>query len=153
MVDITQFFDLKEKAIISLEFQLNSIKNVGISMMIEDKNKALLKRLMNSQRVAYDGPNIEVENLTKPLNLRYLVTLSQTIDLEMDSGANCRIYPNREFSSYHECDESYIYNEMKNTFNIMPFWAAKSLDEVTNNRYRKICEKYSTVILEHHILI
>ena len=98
MVDITQFFDLKEKAIISLEFQLNSIKNLGISMMIEDKNKALLKRLMNSQRVAYDGPNIEVENLTKPLNLRYLVTLSQTIDLEMDSGANCRIYQQRVFN-------------------------------------------------------
>ena len=47
----------------------------------------------------------------------------------METGINCKNYLD---SSYRECDENFVYNEMKN-YGIMPFWAAKKLSEVTKH--------------------
>ena len=57
--------------------------------------------------------------------------MKQNIHLEMESGINCKNYPSGDFSSYRDCDEDFVYNEMKIKHNLMPFWAAKNLDEVT----------------------
>ena len=68
---------------------------------------------------------------------RFILTLSQIINLDSDPGSTCSHYPNKDFSSYKECDEDFVYNEMKKKYKLMPFWAAKSLDEVTNFTYVK----------------
>ena len=57
--------------------------------------------------------------------------ISQTLNLETYSQIECRNYPNKEFSSYNACDESYVYEQMK-SFGVMPFWATHNLNEVTN---------------------
>ena len=41
-------------------------------------------------------------------------------------------YPNEQFSSYRECDENYVYNKVVKNYNMMPFWAAKNIDEITH---------------------
>ena len=66
---------------------------------------------------------------------RYYLSISQTRNLEMDPGVSCKNYPTEKFSSYQDCDESFVYNLMKNYYKIMPFWAARKLDEVTESRY------------------
>ena len=66
----------------------------------------------------------------------YALTISQTIDLETDKGKNCKNYPNKNFSSFSECDVNFVYNEVVLKFNIMPFWAAKNIDEITNKTYK-----------------
>ena len=45
-------------------------------------------------------------------------------------------YPTKEFKSFHDCDEHYVYQEMKQKYNLMPFWAAKNIDEITNKTYK-----------------
>ena len=108
------------------------VENVGISIKIVDRNRALRKRgLRSTQAKNYEGDNVNVDDLLDPTYKSFFLTLSQIIYLEKESGINCRNYPNVEFNSYQECDERFVYNEMKNKHKIMPFWAAKTLDEVT----------------------
>ena len=71
----------------------------------------------------------------------YALTISQKIDLETDKGKNCKNYPNKNFSSYRECDENYVYNEVVKNYNMMPFWAAKKIDEITHTAYDKMYMK------------
>ena len=59
----------------------------------------------------------------------------------MDPGVSCKNYPTDKFSSYQECDESFVYSLMKNYFKIMPFWAARNLDEVTELGYDMLFKK------------
>ena len=66
---------------------------------------------------------------------RYYLSISQTQDLEMDPGVSCTKYPTDKFSSYQDCDESFVYDLMRDYYKIMPFWAAKNLDEVTQSGY------------------
>ena len=70
-----------------------------------------------------------LENLMEPKYVKIYLDMSQTIHLEMETGINCKNYLD---SSYRECDENFVYNEMKN-YGIMPFWAAKKLSEVTKH--------------------
>ena len=80
----------------------------------------------------YKGSSIEINELTIPKDVFFLITIHQTIHLESDSGIQCKNYPSDLFKSYQECDETFVYNEMKNRYRIMPFWAAQNLEEVTN---------------------
>ena len=66
---------------------------------------------------------------------RFYLSISQMRNLEMDPGVSCKNYPTNTFSSYQDCDESYVYNLMKNKYKIMPFWAARKLEEVTESGY------------------
>ena len=56
-------------------------------------------------------------------------------NLEMNLGVSCKNYPTEKISSYQGCIESFVYNLMKNYYKIMPFWAARKLDEVTESRF------------------
>ena len=133
-----QLVDLKkiiEKERLTPHFILiyfNKVENLGISIKIVDRNRGLRKRgLRSTQAKNYDGSNVDVDDLLEPTYKSFFLTLSQIIYLETKSGFNCRNYPNNEFNSYQECDEHFVYNEMRNKHKIMPFWAAKTLDEVT----------------------
>ena len=63
---------------------------------------------------------------------RFHLKISQTINLEIDSGIQCINYPIREYLNYRKCDEHYVYEKMKTTYNVIPFWAATNFEEVTN---------------------
>ena len=129
MLDIHDILNNTSPLIISFYFGDIEQMDISVSLNIEDRKKALLKRNLRSHSQDYNGPQIEMK--TK-LNKKFFMKISQTLNIESDTGLNCKIYPNSEFKSYRECDEAFVYNEMKNTYKIMPFWAAKSLDEVTN---------------------
>ena len=76
-----------------------------------------------------------LESLYSSQTRTYAVTVSQIIDLETDKGKNCMDYPNTNYSSYRECDENFVYNEVEKNYNIMPFWAAKNIDAITHIAY------------------
>ena len=99
-------------------------------VVIQDNERALIKRGLKAESDSYDGVHIEFD-LENPMNRKYFISMKQNIHLEMESGINCMNYPSGDFSSYRDCDENFVYNEMKIKHNVMPFWAAKNLDEVT----------------------
>lgn len=83
----------------------------------------------------YNGPTIDHSNLASPVIKRYALTVTQTINSETEKAINCTNYPNDKFSSFDECDECFVLNELKNTYDrIMPFWATGNLEKVTQQR-------------------
>ena len=131
-VDLTKVFDLSTVTPLFLSINLKAVKNFGISLQIVDRQKSLAKRSLRSQRQDYEGAPVEIENLYSRVITRYYLKVSQKIHLEMETGIKCINYPHQDFASYRECDENFVYKEMKDTYNLMPFWAATNDEEVTN---------------------
>ena len=103
---------------------------MSIILRVEDKRKALSKRSLESDIIDYDGARIEFD-LMKSVSLDYYLTISQKIDIESHISKKCSNYPTQDFTSYRDCDEKFVYDQMKHTYNLMPFWAAKKVDEIT----------------------
>ena len=103
-----------------------------MSVTIEDRLKMLKKRTLRSNAIHYEGPRMVIEDLMSPQLLDFYLTITQTISLEKDEGMDCQNYPSQHFESFCDCDEQFVYNEMKNRYKVMPFWAAMHLDEITN---------------------
>ena len=113
-------------------FVMNKIPNLSFQVKIEDRMKTLTRRTLDSHNFDYDGIPLNIENLTSVTGYEFTLALFETIHLESDLAQNCKNYPSEKYSNYKECDMEFVYNEMKNNYKIMPFWAAKTLDEVTN---------------------
>ena len=131
-IDLLDYEILRNKTPIIIILSFHKSANLGIFIRIDDKKMALRKRGLRSQINDYDGIPIEIEDFSHPMTKKYYMTFSQIIHLETEKGINCRKYPNKEFFSYKECDEHFVYTIMKDKYKIMPFWAAKTLDTVTD---------------------
>ena len=129
-IDITKYFDLKNNTPLHLHFAFKKATNLSVTLLIEDKRKALSKRSLVSNVMDYDGARIKMD-LMKSMTQNYYLKISQTVDIEADEGKACKNYPTQDFTSYRECDEQFVYDQMKNTFNLMPFWAANRAEEIT----------------------
>ena len=130
-VDLTHYFNLSRMTPSFVFFFVKKNLNLGISIEVGDKRKAPARRRLIQNSFEYEGAKIKLENLYSSKTRTYAFTVSQTIDLETDKGKNCVDYPNANFSSYRECDENFVYNEVAEKYNMMPFWAAKNIDEIT----------------------
>ena len=130
-VNLNDHFDFKKEVLYQIKFAMYKIPNLSIQVKIEDERKSLTCRTLKSGYFDYDGIPLDID-LTSRMSYEFNLALFETIHLETDSGQNCKNYPSEKFSSYRKCDMDFVYNEMKNKYKIMPFWAAKTLDEVTN---------------------
>lgn len=110
------------------------VQNLAITVEVVDLHKSLTKRSLISDSFDYEGEKLRID-LSTIQSKFYALTLSQKIYLEADEGKNCKNYPNKEFASYRECDENFVYNEIKEHYKMMPFWAAKSFEEITAIEY------------------
>ena len=126
VVDLSQYWNMNKIAPYLIEIRVKKIENLGLSLKLEDRETMLMKRTLKSQIMDFEGAPIELENLNSTHYIHMYLKFRQTLNIE-----DCDVYPNENFLSYKECDEEFVYREMKNTYKIMPFWAAKTLDEVT----------------------
>ena len=129
-LDVTSYLDFKNNTPLYIYFGFKKATNLYITLHTVDKRKALSKRNLRSDSMGYDGARIEVDTM-KPMAQDYYLTISQTIDVENRKGKECRFYPTQDFTSYRDCDEKFVYDQMKDNYNLMPFWAAKNVEEVT----------------------
>ena len=134
-VDLSRYFNLSRMNPSNVFFYFKKNHNLGIAIEVGDKKKSLARRKLIQNSFEYEGAKIELESLYYTKMRTYALTISQRIDLETDKGKNCKDYPNENFSSYSECDENFVYNEVVEKFNMMPFWAAKNINEITNITY------------------
>ena len=133
-VDISKIWNLKENSPLYIYFQFNEIDNLGVSLKVEDRKMSLNNRKLRSQTVSYEGASLVVDELKSPKYMKVFLDISQTIKLEnYDEGVQCKNYPTAKFKSFSDCDEEFVYNTMKTEYEIMPFWAARTLDEVTKS--------------------
>ena len=131
-VDLNNYFDFVEHVPVLIEILFNKIPNLGVILKVEDESKSLTKRPLLSNDDDYEGIPLQIENLTSGEYHSFSFTLSEKINPESVEPKGCKNYPTKQFFSYRDCDMDFVYNEMKSKYDIMPFWAAKTLNEVTN---------------------
>ena len=110
-----------------IKIELWKLENVSFHMNIVEKNMALAKRRQYS--FAYRGPFIGLDNWHSQKT--FGLSLKQSHYSDQDEETNCINYPSQKFSSFQECDEDFIFGEMKK-IGVMPFWAAKDKKDVTS---------------------
>ena len=131
-LDLKHYFNLTgSDAPLDISFYLYKVENHGISIYIQERNKALKRRTLKSNLLSYSGPVIENRDLIEPILYKEIVSISQNLFSERDTLKKCRNYPNEDYESYRECDEHFVYQEMRSKYNLMPFWAANKLNEVS----------------------
>ena len=131
--DFVDYFDLSgHNTPLQIFFHIAPIENLGISIHIEERNRALKKRPLKNNVLTYSGPLIRNPSLSSPRITRMMLKFEQFLFSDKDDSKNCKNYPHDEYSSYRECDEKFIYKLFKRKYEVMPFWVARSVDEVTN---------------------
>ena len=137
-LDLADHFDIIGGNVpLSLSFRFERIQNMSITVKVIDSLKSLIKRSLSSEAFDYEGSKMKLY-LDTPQSKFFALTLSQIIHLEADEGKNCINYPNKNFESFRECDENFVYHEINDNFNFMPFWAAKRADEITKIKFVSI---------------
>ena len=116
-------------------FYFNKLTDNGAKIVMEDKNFAVEKRTIKSNIFSFIGETPQIHDLSSSYLMRWIVKLSQNIYAEEDEGKNCKNYPYKKFANYSDCDAYHINKIFKENSTIMPFWAIKDLNEITNIRY------------------
>ena len=153
LFDLTKYWNLEKRTTIGVTFQFYKEAKVYVSLHVEDKRRALSKRILKSHTTNQEGVQMFIQNSSLNEYKRFYLSLSQTRNLEMDPGVSCNNYPTNTFSSYQDCDESFVYNLMKNYFKIMPFWAANNLDEVTKSGYDILYLRKNTALFSGFMIV
>ena len=113
MLNLNDYFDLKNITPLVIRFNFNIINNIGVSLFIEDKTKHLTKRTLKSNMLSYMGAQLQIDDLKNSYIEKTMISLQQYINSEEDTSKKCTNYPNAKFKSYQECDEKYVYDTIK----------------------------------------
>ena len=114
-----------------LKFVFNKTNNSRVTVYMQERNKALTRRMLKSNLLSYSGPT-ESLDLGESILYKEIVSISQNIFSEKDKMKKCRNYPNEDYESYRQCDEQFVYKDMKTKYQLMPFWATHEMDEVSS---------------------
>ena len=133
-IDLFDYVDMAQNTPLQFFIKVKSVPRFGISLSIEERNKRIQKRSLKTSLLSYNGPLLVNDNLSQGRRIKLVVKLSETKFPEEDNG-QCSKYPNVHFKSYSDCDQAFVKNFTQTNYNMTPFWAADSFDEVTETRY------------------
>ena len=139
-LNLFHYFDFSKITPLQITFYFNKKSKAPpgtvLGLYLEDKNKALKRRLSSSNILAYSGNSLVNENLSSGRHIKAVISLSQTIDLEDDKEKQCKNYPAEGFQDYNACDRNFAYRELKEKYQLVPFWATDNMSEVT--KYKEV---------------
>ena len=101
---------------LQLFFDFKKLENIGISLFVKERNKALKSRPLKSSMLNYLGVELLNEDLNKTIYLTAILTSTQALDSEEEEDKKCKIYPHGGFQNFTECDENFVYEKMKNYY-------------------------------------
>ena len=84
-------FDLQQHKPQQIFFHISILDEVGVTLFIEERNKALKMRPLKSNMLSYLGPSLKTEGTQR--HTRVMLSLSQDLDTEHNPDKGCRHYP------------------------------------------------------------
>ena len=133
LVDLLDLYDMSKIAVKQVYFNFEVVENMGVTILMEDRNRAT-SRTIKDNVLMYSGPTLEQSDLKTPFYHTLSLSISQTINEELDLHKNCTNYPNEYFSSFKECDKMYVHQNVLR-YGVMPFWATSNFSEITTLRF------------------
>ena len=132
-LDLHDYFDLTSNTPLEITIYAKQTPGVALTVLFEERERKL-KRALKSLRKNYLGPVLKIDDLNRSRTVKAFITLSQTINTERDTSKPCRHYPYKHYQTYSDCDQEFINKRILETYGVIPFWTAKSLDDVTKLR-------------------
>ena len=132
-LDLHDYFDLTSNTPLEITIYAKQTPGVALTVLFEERERKL-KRALKSLRKNYLGPVLKIDDLNRSRTVKAFITLSQTINTERDTSKPCRHYPYKHYKTYSDCDQEFINKRILETYGVIPFWTAKSLDDVTKLR-------------------
>ena len=134
-IDLLGYFgqQLKPQQIIFYFNAQKELNGTGILLYVIERNTALRRRLLKSNMLSYNGPDMKLNDLhydAKLFKVGFRLSQSLFIDND-DEEIICVNYPVEKFPNYRECDEDFMSKEIDHLYGITPFWAAENMSEVT----------------------
>ena len=143
--DIQDFFDLKNFTPFKLFLYLKQTDGTFVTFQFEERNKRLRRALQSLQK-SYVGPVLKMD-LSKPTKIAALLTFSQIFNTDQDVDKPCSLYSSTtQYSSFGDCDEHFVHKEVLEKYGLIPFWATRSLDEVTG---KKLFSEYPGALYDY----
>ena len=134
-IDLLEYFgtQFKPQQIVFYFNAHQTLNGTGILLYVIERNTALRRRLLKSNMLSYNGPDLKLTDLFQDAKLfKVGFHLSQSLFIENDDEKiSCVNYPFEKYPNYRECDEDFMSNEMDHLYGIKPFWAAENMSEVT----------------------
>lgn len=84
------YIDLQAISPLKIQFYLGEFEELGVSIYLEDRTK-VVKRTLESNMLAYQGPIMKISSPIKGQELRSTVTLSQILNTEKDEKGRIQI--------------------------------------------------------------
>ena len=98
-LDLFDYFDIEKYKPWIVKFKFLKTDNLGVSLMLEERNKAV-SRSLYSNRLSYSGPPLDMKNLSQATFHSSVHRISQRLDSELDNNVNCVNYPNGDFQTF-----------------------------------------------------
>ena len=134
-LDLVQYFDLNKIIPYEIIFNFFNVTNIGVTLHIEERIKALQRRRSSLNILAYSGPKIGNSDLSSGRFVKTIMRLSQVINLEEEEKHHCKNYPNGGFQEYADCDADFVYKTFKEKYGVIPFWVTDNMTEVTGLKF------------------
>ena len=132
-IDLVDYFDFNVYVPSIIQFLLGTNENMGVTLLIEDRELRTKRRIIKNDLV-YNGPILKLTDVSKGWELWAGMKITQNINTPKDKAAKCKIYPNLHYKTYMQCDEKFVFNEMKDIYNFVPFWTTDNFTIVTTQR-------------------
>ena len=132
-IDIVQEIEIEEKGIQQVFFLFHKIPNISIDIWMEDRS-TISARSIKASMLSTKGFNIFSEDLGMPMRNRYIFEFKQNTFSEEDEEKGCKNYPWKEYSSYRDCDDSFVSDQL-GVYPFIPVWATDDLKVVTNHTF------------------
>ena len=133
-IDLYDYFDIRNNTPVLIYFKIRNSEGVKISMRLEERVKNV-KKALKSHYKSYTGPVFEIEDLGGfETDVDGMITMSQIINTDKNVDNPCRNYPYDQFDSFAECDHFYVHDQAFKLTGLVPFWAAKTLNETTKEK-------------------
>ena len=132
LIDVAHESEVKKKGIRQIFFDFYSIKGIGVEITIEDRNLVCSRTLKNNL-LSFTGPTMDDRNLKNSMLRQLMFQFSQNKFVEDDKSRKCEVYPNKEYSTYNECDAEFMQKTIAENFPFLPVWATDDIDNVTKH--------------------
>ena len=107
----------------SLTFRFASLSNYGVNILVEDKELACNRPIMEHQ-LLFSGNAIRLSSSKQNIGKSYSVAFEKVTFVENDPSKNCENYPTAHYKSYKDCDNAFIKEAYKQFNQLDPVWAS-----------------------------
>ena len=131
-LDLTKNKLIKEQGVKNIYITFHKRSGFGVEIFLEDKQISCSRTIIYT-RLTHSGANIGLDDLGNTVIRRYVVKINENIRLEENPQAKCRNYPNKDYETYNDCDEDFVFKIFQKYFGFLPIWATSNKSLVAEN--------------------